>query len=69
MAGHIEQLRKSIQALEQDENVGRHSLREGQTVDHHQAIHQAFEALEGAVNHVSDVLLALAEAMNNVPQQ
>lgn len=40
----------------------------GQTVDEHQTIHQAFDELDQAVNHVSDVLLALAEAVNRVPK-
>ena len=65
----VEELRTSIQALEQDERVGRHTLRGGQTVDEHQAIHQAFDKLLEAVSHVSDVLLALAEAVNNAPKQ
>lgn len=68
IARQVEQLRESIQVLEQDESLGRHSLRGGQTVDEHQTIHQAFDELDQAVNHVSDVLLALAEAVNRVPK-
>lgn len=64
----VDELSRSIQTLEQNERVGRHSLRGGQTVDEHQAIHQAFDELDQAVNHVSDVLLALAEAVNRVPK-
>ncbi len=67
LTDQIEALRKSIEALEQESGAGRH-LRGQQTVDDQQSIHQAFDELDEAVTHVTDVLLALAEALNQVPK-
>ena len=47
----VEDLSRSIQTRDQDESVGRHSLRGGQNADEQQAIHQAFDELQDAVNH------------------
>ncbi len=67
LTDQIESLRKSIEVLEQQSGAGRH-LKGQQTVDDQQAIHQAFDELDVAITHVSDVLVALAEALRQVPK-
>ena len=67
LTNQIKSLRKNIEVLEQESGAGRH-LRGQQTVDDQQAIHQAFDELDEAITHVSDVLVALAEALSQVPK-
>lgn len=68
LTSQVEALRISIQALEHESGVRGRTLRGQQTVDDQQAVYQAFDELDEAVTHVSDVLLALAEALNEVPR-
>lgn len=68
MTSQVEALRISIQALEHESGVGGRTLKGQQTVDDQQAVYLAFDELDEAVTHVSDVLLALAEALNEVPR-